>query len=89
MTNNEKIANIYKNIGSKAKAAELAGITTSQLDRILKEQGVTTDMKNKTLILHYNGLAPLEPYGRQYLDYDLRVSTFWKRMLETNGEVSI
>lgn len=89
MTNNEKIANIYKNIGSKQKAAALAGVSLSQLDAALEEQGVTPDMKNKVLILHYSGPAPLEPYSRQYLDYDLRVSTFWKRMLESNGEIPV
>ena len=89
MTQTEKIINVYKNIGSKTRAAEVLGISQGELDKILKENNISPTDKNLKPILSYNGPIPMEPLSRQCFDYDTRVEQFWKRMLEENGEIHI
>ena len=87
MTQTEKIINVYKNIGSKTRAAEVLGISQGDLDKVLKENNISPTDKNLKPILSYNGPIPMEPLSRQCFDYDTRVEQFWKRMLEENGEI--
>ena len=87
MTQTEKIINVYKNIGSKTRAAEVLGISQGELDKVLKENNISPTDKNLKPILSYNGPIPMEPLSRQCFDYDTRVEQFWKRMLEENGEI--
>ena len=87
MTQTEKIINVYKNIGSKTRAAEVLGISQGELDKVLKESNISPTDKNLKPILSYNGPIPMEPLSRQCFDYDIRVEQFWKRMLEENGEI--
>lgn len=87
MTQTEKIINVYKNIGSKTRAAEVLGISQGELDKVLKENNISPADKNLKPILSYNGPIPMEPLSRQCFDYDTRVEQFWKRMLEENGEI--
>lgn len=89
MTQTEKIINVYKNIGSKTRAAEVLGISQGDLDKVLKENNISPADKNLKPILSYNGPIPMEPLSRQCFDYDTRVEQFWKRMLEENGEIHI
>ena len=89
MTQIEKIINVYKNIGSKTRAAEVLGISQGELDKVLKENNISPTDKNLKPILSYNGPIPVEPLSRQCFDYDTRVEQFWKRMLEENGEIHI
>lgn len=89
MTQTEKIINVYKNIGSKTRAAEVLGISQGELDKVLKENNISPADKNLKPILSYNGPIPMEPLSRQCFDYDTRVEQFWKRMLEENGEIHI
>lgn len=89
MTQTEKIINVYKNIGSKTRAAEVLGISQGDLDKVLKENNISPTDKNLKPILSYNGPIPMEPLSRQCFDYDTRVEQFWKRMLEENGEIHI
>lgn len=89
MTQTEKIINVYKNIGSKTRAAEVLGISQGELDKVLKENNISPTDKNLKPILSYNGPIPVEPLSRQCFDYDTRVEQFWKRMLEENGEIHI
>ena len=89
MTQTEKIINVYKNIGSKTRAAEVLGISQGELDKALKENNISPTDKNLKPILSYNGSIPMEPLSRQCFDYDTRVEQFWKRMLEENGEIHI
>ena len=89
MTQTEKIINVYKNIGSKTRAAEVLGISQGDLDKVLKENNISPTDKNLKPILSYNGPIPVEPLSRQCFDYDTRVEQFWKRMLEENGEIHI
>ena len=89
MTQTEKIINVYKNIGSKTRAAEVLGISQGELDKVLKENNISPTDKNLKPILSYNGPIPMEPLSRQCFDYDTRVEQFWKRMLEENGEIHI
>ncbi len=89
MTQTEKIINVYKNIGSKTRAAEILGISQGELDKALKENNISPADKNLKPILSYNGLIPMEPLSRQCFDYDTRVEQFWKRMLEENGEIHL
>lgn len=89
MTQTEKIINVYKNIGSKTRAAEVLGISQGELDKVLKENNISPTDKNLKPILSYNGPIPTEPLSRQCFDYDTRVEQFWKRMLEENGEIHI
>lgn len=87
MTQTEKIINVYKNIGSKTRAAEVLGISQGELDKVLKENNISPADKNLKPILSYKGPIPMEPLSRQCFDYDTRVEQFWKRMLEENGEI--
>lgn len=87
MTQTEKIINVYKNIGSKTRAAEILGISQGDLDKVLKENNISPADKNLKPILSYKGPIPMEPLSRQCFDYDTRVEQFWKRMLEENGEI--
>lgn len=89
MTQTEKIINVYKNIGSKTRAAEVLGISQGELDKVLKENNISPADKNLKPILSYEGPIPMEPLSRQCFDYDTRVEQFWKRMLEENGEIHI
>ena len=89
MTQTEKIINVYKNIGSKTRAAEVLGVSQGELDKVLKENNISPTDKNLKPILSYNGPIPMEPLSRQCFDYDTRVEQFWKRMLEENGEIHI
>ena len=89
MTQTEKIINVYKNIGSKTRAAEILGISQGELDKVLKENNISSTDKNLKPILSYNGPIPMEPLSRQCFDYDIRVEQFWKRMLEENGEIHL
>lgn len=89
MTQTEKIINVYKNIGSKTRAAEVLGISQGELDKVLKENNISPADKNLKPILSYNGPIPMEPLSRQCFDYDTRVEQFWKRMLEENGEIHL
>ena len=89
MTQTEKIINVYKNIGSKTRAAEVLGISQGELDKVLKENNISPTDKNLKPILSYNGPVPMEPLSRQCFDYDTRVEQFWKRMLEENGEIHL
>ena len=89
MTQTEKIINVYKNIGSKTRAAEVLGISQGELDKVLKENNISPTDKNLKPILSYNGPIPVEPLSRQCFDYDTRVEQFWKRMLEENGEIHL
>ena len=89
MTQTEKIINVYKNIGSKTRAAEVLGISQGELDKVLKENNISPADKNLKPILSYKGPIPVEPLSRQCFDYDTRVEQFWKRMLEENGEIHI
>lgn len=89
MTQTEKIINVYKNIGSKTRAAEVLGISQGELDKVLKENNISPTDKNLKPILSYEGPIPMEPLSRQCFDYDTRVEQFWKRMLEENGEIHI
>lgn len=89
MTQTEKIINVYKNIGSKTRAAEVLGISQGELDKVLKENNISPTDKNLKPILSYNGPIPMEPLSRQCFDYDTRVEQFWKRMLEENGEIHL
>jgi hypothetical protein len=90
MTQTEKIINVYKNIGSKTRAAEVLGISQGELDKILKENNISPADKNLKPILSYKGSIPVEPLSRQCFDYDIRVEQFfWKRMLEENGEIHL
>lgn len=89
MTQTEKIINVYKNIGSKTRAAEVLGISQGDLDKVLKENNISPTDKNLKPILSYNGPIPMEPLSRQCFDYDIRVEQFWKRMLEENGEIHL
>ena len=89
MTQTEKIINVYKNIGSKTRAAEVLGISQGELDKVLKENNISPADKNLKPILSYNGPVPMEPLSRQCFDYDTRVEQFWKRMLEENGEIHL
>lgn len=89
MTQTEKIINVYKNIGSKTRAAEVLGISQGELDKVLKENNISPADKNLKPILSYKGPIPMEPLSRQCFDYDTRVEQFWKRMLEENGEIHL
>lgn len=89
MTQTEKIINVYKNIGSKTRAAEVLGISQGELDKVLKENNISPTDKNLKPTLSYEGPIPVEPLSRQCFDYDIRVEQFWKRMLEENGEIHI
>lgn len=89
MTQTEKVINVYKNIGSKTRAAEVLGISQGELDKILKENNISPADKNLKPVLSYNGSIPMEPLSRQCFDYDTRVEQFWKRMLEENGEIHL
>lgn len=89
MTQTEKIINVYKNIGSKTRAAEVLGISQGELDKVLKENNISPTDKNLKPTLSYNGPIPMEPLSRQCFDYDIRVEQFWKRMLEENGEIHL
>ena len=89
MTQTEKIIDVYKNIGSKTRAAEVLGISQGELDKVLKENNISPAAKNLKPILSYNGPIPMEPLSRQCFDYDTRVEQFWKRMLEENGEIHL
>ena len=89
MTQTEKIINVYKNIGSKIRAAEVLGISQGELDKVLKENNISPADKNLKPILSYEGPIPMEPLSRQCFDYDTRVEQFWKRMLEENGEIHL
>lgn len=89
MTQTEKIINVYKNIGSKTRAAEVLGISQGELDKVLKENNISPTDKNLKPILSYKGPIPVEPLSRQCFDYDIRVEQFWKRMLEENGEIHL
>lgn len=89
MTQTEKIINVYKNIGSKTRAAEVLGISQGELDKVLKENNISPADKNPKPVLSYNGPIPMEPLSRQCFDYDTRVEQFWKRMLEENGEIHL
>lgn len=89
MTQTEKIINVYKNIGSKTRAAEVLGISQGELDKVLKENNISPADKNLKPVLSYNGPIPMEPLSRQCFDYDTRVEQFWKRMLEENGEIHL
>ena len=89
MTQTEKIINVYKNIGSKTRAAEVLGISQGELDKVLKENNISPADKNLKPILSYKGPIPVEPLSRQCFDYDTRVEQFWKRMLEENGEIHL
>ena len=89
MTQTEKIINVYKNIGSKTRAAEVLGISQGDLDKVLKENNISPADKNLKPILSYNGPIPMELLSRQCFDYDIRVEQFWKRMLEENGEIHL
>ena len=89
MTQTEKIINVYKNIGSKTRAAEVLGISQGELDKVLKENNISPTDKNLKPTLSYNGPIPMEPLSRQCFDYDTRVEQFWKRMLEENGEIHL
>ena len=89
MTQTEKIINVYKNIGSKTRAAEVLGISQGDLDKVLKENNISPADKNLKPILSYKGSIPVESLSRQCFDYDIRVEQFWKRMLEENGEIHL
>lgn len=89
MTQTEKIINVYKNIGSKTRAAEVLDISQGELDKVLKENNISPADKNLKPILSYKGSIPVEPLSRQCFDYDIRVEQFWKRMLEENGEIHL
>lgn len=89
MTQTEKIINVYKNIGSKTRTAEVLGISQGELDKVLKENNISPADKNLKPILSYEGPIPVEPPSRQCFDYDIRVEQFWKRMLEENGEIHL
>lgn len=88
-TETEKIINIYKNIGGKARAAEVLGITQGKLEKILNENNISSEDKNTKPTLSYKGPIPAEPPSRQCFDYDTRVEQFWKRMLEENGQIHL
>ena len=87
MTQTEKIINVYKNIGAKTRAAEVLGISQGELDKVLKENNISPADKNSKPTLSYKGPIPAEPQSRQCFDYDTRMEQFWKRMLESNGQI--